>query len=234
MMRARMTRSLLVAACCLMPLAARAQARPSPTEAQALLQTRPDLVAQLRQRFVASGLTREQVHARLRAEGYPEDLLDAYLPGSSGDVTTPGEDVFRAVRALGVVDDAELTSIRSGQSARAAQMPGEGKVGAVSIARDTVEKAKRDQEGFAIFGLDLFRGATTQFESNLSGPVDANYRLGPGDRLVLLPTRGVEARQSLHVPRRGLLFVPPPGPVHVAQPPLVHPETLPSTPPAPL
>src|SRR5260221_6819365 len=105
MMRARMTRSLLVAACCLMPLAARAQARPSPTEAQALLQTRPDLVAQLRQRLVASGLTREQVHARLRAEGYPEDLLDPYLPCFSRAGTGPREDVCRGARALAVVHD---------------------------------------------------------------------------------------------------------------------------------
>src|SRR5260221_5736860 len=216
MMRARMTRSLLVAACCLMPLAARAQARPSPTEAQALLQTRPDLVAQLRQRFVASGLTREQVHARLRAEGYPEDLLDPYLPGFSGDATAPGEDVFRAVRALGVVDDAELASIRAGQTPRASQTPGEGKVGTVSIARDTVEKAKRDQEGFAIFGLDLFRGATTQFESNLSGPVDANYRLGPGDRLLLILTRHVQASYSLELTPASFIVVPQTAPHYVA------------------
>ncbi len=224
-----MTRSLLVAACCLMPLAARAQARPSPTEAQALLQTRPDLVAQLRQRFVASGLTREQVHARLRAEGYPEDLLDPYLPGFSGDATAPGEDVFRAVRALGVVDDAELASIRAGQTPRASQMPGEGKVGTVSIARDTVEKAKRDQEGFAIFGLDLFRGATTQFESNLSGPVDANYRLGPGDRLVLILTGDVEASYSLDVTREGFIVVPQAGQIYVANLTMGQLETLLST-----
>src|SRR5258707_13484623 len=112
MMRARMTRSLLVAACCLMPLAARAQARPSPTEAQALLQTRPDLVAQLRQRIAASGLTREQVHARLRAEGYPEDLLDAYLPGMTGAAPVPNEDVFSAVRALGIADSADVSMLQ--------------------------------------------------------------------------------------------------------------------------
>src|SRR5258706_9866880 len=225
MMRARMTRSLLVAACCLMPLAARAQARPSPTEAQALLQTRPDLVAQLRQRFVASGLTREQVHARLRAEGYPEDRLDPYLPGFSGDATAPGEDVFRAVRALGVVDDAELASIRAGQTPRASQTPGEGKVGTVSIARDTVEKAKRDQEGFAIFGLDLFRGATTQFESNLSGPVDANYRLRPRDRLVLLPTGDVRGNYSPHPTRQRFNDGPPGAQRYLAHPAVGQPAT---------
>ena len=57
--------------------------RPTPAEAQALLQSRPDLVAQLRQRLLSSGLTPDQVRARLKAEGYPESLLDAYLTGGA-------------------------------------------------------------------------------------------------------------------------------------------------------
>ena len=71
-MHFRILRSLLVAASFLLPTLAAAQVptvRPTPEQAQVLLQTRPDLVAQLRQRFATSGLTREQVHARLRAEG---------------------------------------------------------------------------------------------------------------------------------------------------------------------
>jgi len=86
--------------------------RPTPEQAQILLQTRPDLVSQLRQRFATSGLTREQVHARLRAEGYPEDLLDPYLPGMSGTPTAPGEDVFSAVRALGIADSADVAAMQ--------------------------------------------------------------------------------------------------------------------------
>ena len=57
--------------------------KPTPEQARALLQARPELVQQLRQRLVQSGMTSEQIHARLRAEGYPEDLLDAYLPGAT-------------------------------------------------------------------------------------------------------------------------------------------------------
>src|SRR5919199_877378 len=57
--------------------------RPTAEQAQELLRTRPDLVQQLQQRLGASGLTPDQVRARLRAEGYPETLLDAYLPGGS-------------------------------------------------------------------------------------------------------------------------------------------------------
>ena len=37
----------------------------------------PALLQQLRQRILTSGLTPDQVRARLKAEGYPETLLDA-------------------------------------------------------------------------------------------------------------------------------------------------------------
>ncbi|MEO7359397.1 MAG: hypothetical protein ABI120_03650, partial [Gemmatimonadaceae bacterium] len=56
--------------------------RPTPEQARALLESRPDVVQQLRERMQQMGLTPQQTRARLRAEGYPEDLFDAYLPGS--------------------------------------------------------------------------------------------------------------------------------------------------------
>jgi hypothetical protein len=116
-MRAPDLRSLVVAASFLLPTLAGAQlptTRPTPEQAQILLQTRPDLVAQLRQRFATSGLTRQQVHDRLRAEGYPENLLDAYLPGMTGEAPAPSDDVFAAVRSLGVVDSADVEALRAG------------------------------------------------------------------------------------------------------------------------
>src|SRR5438105_4196772 len=61
---------------------------PSTSDAQALLQSRPDLVNQLRQRITTSGMTPDQIRSRLRAAGYPETMLDAYLPSSSGSAST--------------------------------------------------------------------------------------------------------------------------------------------------
>jgi polysaccharide export outer membrane protein len=200
--------------------------RPSPAQAQVLLQTRPDLVAQLRQRFVTSGMTREQVHARLNAEGYPETLLDAYLPGSTGAASEPGDDVFKAARALGVADAADIAALQGQLGGVTAQVANEGKVGAISIARDTINKARGDADGFAIFGLDLFRAPTTQFEPNLSGPIDANYRLGPGDKLVLILTGDVESSYSLDVTREGFVVIPQVGQVYVANLTLGSLETL--------
>ena len=249
-MPSRLLRSLFVAAFFLLPSLARAQVpgtRPTPEQAQILLQTRPDLVAQLRQRFAASGLTREQIHARLRAEGYPEDLLDAYLPGMSGDAPAPGADVFRAVEALGIADSSDVAALQGaypsqqvqssiGDTTRDAvrrgggvdtlradsrrppvQRANEGRVGNTAIARDTVERTSTVADsGFAIFGLDVFRGSTSQFEPNLSGPVDANYRLGPGDRLVLILTGDVEASYDLPVTREGFVVIPQVGQLYVA------------------
>src|SRR5258708_7894844 len=67
------------------------QQLPSPDQAKRLLETRPDLVAQLRREIAASGLTPDQIRARLRAAGYPEDLLDAYV-----GPRRPGSDSIRA------------------------------------------------------------------------------------------------------------------------------------------
>jgi hypothetical protein len=114
-MRVFLLRSLVVAASFLFATVGMAQVptpRPTPEQAQILLQTRPDLVTQLRQRFATSGLTREQVHERLRAEGYPENLLDAYLPGMTGEAPPPTDDVFAAVRALGVADSADVAALQ--------------------------------------------------------------------------------------------------------------------------
>ena len=335
-MRFTVLRSLIVAASFLLPALVGAQVpttRPSPEQAQILLQTRPDLVAQLRQRFATSGLTSEQVRARLRAEGYPENLLDAYLPGMTGDAPPATDDVFAAVRALGVVDSADVEAMRAGyslpypqtvaggvvcvvdpyagrvypgqtypgqtesypgqlypgqefpgqraprdtasqRSRTPAQMPGQyfppgqifaptdrsqdtsivgaptqgrvpgqftpadrsvnpcppGQIPAradprlydpryetLLIGRDSLDRfAALVDSGYAVFGLDVFRSSTSQFDPSLAGPVDANYRLGPGDRLVLILTGDVESSYQLPVTREGFVVIPQVGQVFVA------------------
>src|SRR5258705_8756250 len=76
--------------------------RPSPADAQAMLQSDPALVAKLRDRLAGSGMTPDQVRARLRAEGYPEHMLDSYMTGGSGFASgeAPSDSVFGAVAAL--------------------------------------------------------------------------------------------------------------------------------------
>src|SRR4249919_1110602 len=81
--------------------------RPSPAEAQAMLQSDPALAAKLRDRLAGSGMTPDQVRARLRAEGYPEHMLDSYLTGGAGAASgeAPGDSVFSAIAALNLPAD---------------------------------------------------------------------------------------------------------------------------------
>jgi protein involved in polysaccharide export with SLBB domain len=191
-----------------------AQARPSAQEASALLQARPELVTQLRQRLMSSGLSAEQVRARLKAEGYPENLLDAYLSGTggAGGSLASASDALSAMRALGVVDSTEVTELEA--LARGRQL--------APVRRPIVdpEAARRDttlsDSSAVLFGLSVFREASTRFDPNLNGPVDAGYRLGPGDELVLILTGDVELAHTLEVTRSGFVVIPQVGQIGVS------------------
>ncbi|HEU4749374.1 MAG TPA: SLBB domain-containing protein [Gemmatimonadaceae bacterium] len=211
-----------------------AQDRPTSSQAQEMLQSNPALLQQLRQRILTSGLTPDQVRARLRAEGYPENLLDAYLPGSTGAETpASSEDVFAAIAQLGIADTVDVDLLRCGidpDSLVISDTLANGLIDTTqnrrrlqeqrrlvrdrclaqqdSLARGLTQRKADVDSGFVIFGLDFFRNATTQFDPNLAGPVDANYRIGPGDRLVLVLTGDVEASYTLDVTREGFVIVP--------------------------
>lgn len=229
-MRLRHLRSLLVAALFFSPIGLSAQVtRPTPEQARILLQTRPDLVDQLRQRMTSSGMTPAQIRARLRAEGYPENLLDAYLPGTTGEASQPTSTVFRAVQDLGIADSTDFL-LRS-DSATADSTGPSTRADSALLARaisplryDTLRGPARDSvirliisrdSGFVVFGLDIFRQATTQFQPNMAGPVDENYRIGPGDRLVLILTGDTEASYTLDVTREGFIVIPQAGQIFV-------------------
>jgi len=215
---------------------------PTPAQAQQMLQNNPALLQQLRQRIMTSGLTPDQVRARLRAEGYPETLLDAYLPGSTGtpDSTANSEEVFAAITQLGIADTTELDLLRCGIDTDTLAIADTLPSGLVdtsqnkrrvqerkntlrtrclaqqdSLTRGLTKKKIDADSGFVIFGLDFFRNSTTQFDPNLSGPVDANYKVGPGDRLVLVLTGDVEQSYSLDVTREGFIVVPQVGQIFV-------------------
>ena len=241
MTRSKLGSLLLIAG--LFALAAPLSAqRPTSAQAQQMLQTNPALLQQLRQKIMTSGLTPDQVRARLRAEGYPENLLDAYLPGGTGasDSTATTEDVFAAITQLGIADTTEVDLLRCGvntdtlsiadtlpsglvdttqnrrrmeqrrQAARAACLAQHD-----SLNRGVVRTKQQLDSGFVIFGLDFFRNSTTQFDANLSGPVDASYRINPGDRLVLVLTGDVEQSYTLDVTREGFIVIPQVGQVWV-------------------
>src|SRR4026209_2440376 len=207
---------------------------PTASEAQQMLQANPALLEQLRQRILTSGLTPDQVRARLRAEGYPDTLLDAYLPGASAnaDASAPDEQVYSAITRLGIADTAEVDLLRCGITPDSLQVPDTLVSGIIdttvtaarrsdrrvqlrarclaqedSIIRGLKHGANVDS-GFVIFGLDFFRNRSTAFNPNLTGPVDANYKINPGDQLALILTGDVEQTYSLPVTREGFVVIP--------------------------
>ena len=183
------------------PLLAGGQNLPPPSQAQQALQQavqqNPALADLIRQRIGQSGMTAEQIRARLQAAGYPPTLLDAYLgaatPGQAASL--PGAQELAAVEALGlppVATAAELLPVDTGL------------VRAVAGGKS------------AVFGVDVFQRTTTQFLPLLSGPVPADYKLGPGDVLVLILTGDVELAYTLQVTREGFVLIPQVGQVFVA------------------
>ncbi len=201
------------------------QQLPTPDQARDMLRNQPALVEQLRERLLRSGLTPDQVRSRLRAAGYPENMLDEYLPGAdSTRQVRPGQRTLDAVRALGILSDAESDSLQIQDSMR---------VFSDSLRQllDSLHALKADSaradsladsisvfqgQGLKQFGLETFRRSSTRFQPAQAGPVDENYRLGPGDLLVLILTGDVEQAYTLDVTREGFVVIPQVGTVYVA------------------
>src|SRR3989440_8848685 len=184
--------ALVLALAALTPgLAAQA---PTASQVQQALQQQPGLGDAVRNRIAQSGLTPEQVRARLSANGYPSTLLDSYLSANPPvGAPPPGAQELAALQALG------LPSLTN-------QM----------LAYDTgLVRSARTQPS-EVFGVDVFQRTTTQFLPLLAGPVPSDYKLGPGDNLVLIITGDVELAYSLPVTREGFLVIPQVGQVHVA------------------
>lgn len=179
---------------------------PPPAIAQQMLQSNPNLAAQLRARIAASGLTPDQIRARLRAAGYPENFLDDYMSGAdTTQKVTPTTNHLSAMQSLGIVSSQGADSLRSlTDSARAAMD---------SARTDSLSRAA---PGLRLFGLDIFRSSNSQFDPNLGGPVDDSYRLGPGDQLTLTLTGDVEQSYALQVTREGFIVIPSVGQLAVA------------------
>src|SRR2546427_915049 len=172
---------------------------PPPSQAQGALQQavqqNPGLTDVIRQRILQSGLTPEQVRARLAASGYPSNLLDAYLSGTVSGAVLPASALeLAAIQALGVPPiEQSLLSVDTG-----------------------LIRMRGTNVSSRVFGVDVFRRTTTQFLPLLAGPVPPDYKLGPGDALVLILTGDVELAYTLQVTREGFILIPQVGQVFVA------------------
>src|SRR3954470_2250552 len=201
------------------------QQLPTPDQARDALQNQPELVQQLRQRLLSSGLTPDQVRQRLRAAGYPETLLDDYMPGADTTKTSrPGPRTLDAVRALGILSDTEADSLQLQDSLLTVSDSLQQVLDSLKFVR--ADSARADSladsvsvlqgRGLKLFGLETFRRTSPRFQPVQNGPVDENYRLGSGDVLVLILTGDVEQAYTLTVNREGFIVIPQVGQVYVA------------------
>jgi protein involved in polysaccharide export with SLBB domain len=184
----------------------------TPEQIARLLREQPALGEMLRQRLEGSGLTSDQLRARLRAAGYSSDLLDAYLGGEAGTAPAPSTEVLQAVSILGIWSATGRDSARASLDTTRARMTRD------SLRLDSLHRAEAARAGPApltLFGLDVFRQPTTQFQPMVSGPVDDAYRVGPGDVLVLILTGETELAHTLEVTREGFVIVPQVGQLFV-------------------
>ena len=183
------------------------QQLPSTTQIQQTLQQQPELARRLREKIGASGLTDDQIRARLRAAGYPDSLLDQYLPSSTDtlNITNPTGNTLTAVQQLGILGSVEAESLLV--------LTDSARMIADSLRRDSLAAP---DTSLKVFGMDIFQRATNLFQPSLSGPVDQNYRLGPGDELVLILTGDVEVARDLVVSREGFIAIPQVGQINVA------------------
>jgi len=177
----------------------------TPDQLIQLLAQNPQLATQLRQRIEQSGLTPEQVRAQLVANGYPPNLLDAYLRGPrSGQQTgQPNAQVLAAMQALGF--DIPTLGLEA--------LPVD-----TGFIRERVEALPAESlaAGNYVFGVDVFRRTTTQFLPLLSGPVPPDYKLGPGDQLAVILTGDIERAYVLPVSRDGFILIPQVGQLFVS------------------
>lgn len=166
-------------------------------------------------RLEASGLTRAQVRDRLRRAGYDPSLADRYFdameaegglaPGGALEASDDDARFLEALQGIGVTLRADSSAERSGLMVFDSSMAWDSAVIAAAEA-DTVPR---------VFGTDVFRRVSSQFEPLLTGPVGPNYVLGPGDELVLILTGDVELAYTLDVTREGYVVIPQVGQVSV-------------------
>ena len=193
--------------------------KPTAAQAQAAL-TDPAIRARLLAQVKASGMSPDQIRARLRFQGYSDDVIDQLIGATTGDSTAVlSDDVFAAIKSLGVMDSTQVDSLRAPVAQRRLQraQADSALLDSLSvylkddslraaIRRMMVSPAARRiglDSGYQLFGRDVFERETKQFDPSTGGPLPANYRVGTGDQFVLVLTGDIERTENLTVTRDG-------------------------------
>ena len=160
-----------------------------------------EILDQLRE----SGMTRQEARTRLLRLGYDPGLAEAYfdrLEGQGGAELTVRSDFVRALTDIGLLTGATTGVLDT--------IPDRFLPDSLSRV-DTVPS-----DSLRVFGRDVFMRLGSRFDPVVTGPVDAGYRVGPGDQLLLFLTGDVEAAYNLQVVGEGYVIIPDVGQVFVS------------------
>ncbi|HSJ09423.1 MAG TPA: SLBB domain-containing protein, partial [Longimicrobiales bacterium] len=160
------------------------------------------------QRLRDSGMSRQEVQTRLRQMGYDPGLVDRYFDALEGRTPVQGGEASRtllsALERMGLVArESPLDSLDIGDEAR----------DPLDFDRDMEELP--DSGVMRVFGRAVFARASAEFVPVTAGPVDRDYRVGPGDEVSLILTGNVELAYNLDVTREGFIVIPDVGRVSV-------------------
>jgi polysaccharide export outer membrane protein len=155
-------------------------------------------------RLTQSGLSRAEVRSQLSARGLNPSIADPYfdrLEGATGGSLDQSPDFLQALAEMGAFNDPS------------AFLP----VDTIDFRRDSLARAVQavPDNVLTVFGRSVFSGATTEFQPVVTGPVDPDYPLGPGDQLQLILTGDVELALPLGVTREGFIVIPDVGQIFV-------------------
>lgn len=176
-----------------------------------MLRNNPELV---RQQLLQSGMSVDLIRRRLIRAGYDPSLLDEFL----------GTGPLPAEAQLNPETLAALSSLGVTQALAQGLVPVPVVVGPQMVDTTVADSlalleeagaAEGEEEELPLFGLDVFQRTGALFQPDLSGPVPDNYRVGPGDAMVLVVTGDVELVHELTVTRDGFIVIPQVGQIPV-------------------
>ncbi|MFA6456849.1 MAG: SLBB domain-containing protein [Bacteroidota bacterium] len=151
------------------------------------------------QKIKSLGMTREEAEKRAKENGID---LNTYLIGSTG-ATSTSSGVLPS--ATPVLESGPLTDTPLSKS----MIEKDG-----DKPKTTSPAPKLD--GLPYFGYDIFTTTPASFEPNASGPVDADYQIGPEDVLRVSIWGQVEQQTEAEVDKEGRIFIPTAGPIVVS------------------
>jgi protein involved in polysaccharide export with SLBB domain len=151
------------------------------------------------QKIKSMGMTREEAEKRAKENGID---LATYLGGSKGKTET---DQSPAVPAKSLIESGPNENKAPDNQTPPAETP-----------KQSVSKPVQQSGGLTYFGYDIFALTPSSFEPNASGPVDADYQIGPEDILRVTIWGQVEQQNEAEVDKDGRIFIPTAGPVVVS------------------